>query len=315
MTSGWNRPAAAMQTTGPIVAVVVLNFDHFDDTVQCIRSVQQISDVSYTIIVVDNASPDGSGLRLQRNFPNETVILSPVNEGYAAGTNIGIRHALDAGIPYVFVLNPDTIVQPNVLSVLLGLLARHPDAAVATCKTVYDRTGRNYVSAGKVLRRYCAVGPLSERDYDSEQTVSYVAGCAMLVRSDVLRECGILDERFFMYFEDVEFSIRIGSRYRILYSPDSVIRHKSGGGDEVVHYSPFYLYYSSRNRIIAFGGASLPALLHAAAADAANILMKVVVVLMGSFRGKGNPAGRQIMAMVTGFIDGVQGRTGRDPRY
>jgi len=223
------------------LSVVIVSYNTRDDLARCLASLHDAPPVaSYEIIVVDNASSDGSVDAL-KPWPRVTVIRSGTNRGFAAATNIGIRAS--AG-DVLLLLNSDTIVPAGALDRLLGALKRHPDVAVVGPRLV-NRDGRPELSFGAMLsplaelrqRRLVrgvdagdprALGEVT-RMTSAEQSPDWVSGACLLVRRTDAEAVGLLDERYFMYTEDVDFCAAIRARgRRVLFTPEVEIVHARG---------------------------------------------------------------------------------------
>jgi hypothetical protein len=238
----------------PTVTAVILNFDTTDDTVACVRSLQQATYDRLRVMVVDNASPGGAEERLRRELPGVEVRGTGRNLGYAGGINAGFRFALEQPADYLLALNPDTEVEPGFLEPLVAAMEKDPAVAIAggTIYAHHDRTRVWYAGGRLVPWRGLAVhlhrGEVLEAAALGEpRTVTFVTGCLALHRASLLPRVGEQDERFFLYLDDVELSARVLRRgYRLLYVPRSVVYHKVLGERE----SRLKLYYSVRNRLL-----------------------------------------------------------------
>ncbi|MGB2869444.1 MAG: glycosyltransferase family 2 protein [Bacteroidota bacterium] len=239
---------------GPHVTAVVLNYNRAQDTVECVASLKKSKHRNLDVIVVDNGSTDASGEIFRRKLSGVKILMTGKNLGFAAGNNEGIRFAFKRGADYVLVLNNDTIVERDALTELVGALEQDKTAAGATgiiCS--FPAKDRIWYGGGDFVRWRVAgftrkVGDLYEPAMkNSPEPVTFMSGCMMLLRTSVLKNVGLFDERFFMYHEDAELSMRLVSAgYRLLYVPASRIYHKA------VHLgdTPFHMYYSVRNRFL-----------------------------------------------------------------
>lgn len=299
------------KTQNPYVVIVVLNYNNFEDTEQCILSLLEVQYPHFSIIIIDNASPDGSGKRLQERFSDIECILSERNDGYAAGNNIGIKRAIALGAEYILILNNDTIVQPQFLTEILNIFTNYDNVGIATCKILYERTRDIYVSAGRISRMLCAIVPLAKKDTERICEVNYIAGCAMLIKKEVFDAVGFFDESFFMYYEDVEFSLRVAKKFKLMYTPHGTIFHKSGGGDLWKNYTPFYFYYSSRNRIIVFGEKNLIVRLYAFFANLVNAGIKILYLIYHCTIIYDSDIWKKVSALLVGMVDGLRNRRGK----
>ncbi len=243
----------------PRVVAVVLTWRGLEDTRRCLQSLLKVNYARLGIVVVDNASGDGTVPALKAEFPGVSILERTANDGYAAGNNAGIILALEQKADFVLILNNDVVVDPGFLQPMVDCFGRHPDAGVVTCKAHFAATpSRIYCTGGKFSSLRCAGISLPDAETGREQEVSFVSGCILMVKPEVFHAVGLFDERFFMYFEDVEFSLRVGKQYRQYYTPDGIVAHKSGGGDSWTNASPLYLYHMTRNRLWLFQRASLP---------------------------------------------------------
>ncbi|MDP2207349.1 MAG: glycosyltransferase family 2 protein [Bacteroidota bacterium] len=242
----------------PRVTAVILNYNGYEDTVKCIRSLQNSTYSNLSFVLVDNGSPDDSGLRLKAEFPNLPIILIEENTGYAAGNNLGIRFAVEKGTDYVLVINNDVIVEPTFLEPMVNSAEKQSAVGMVTCKVYYQSVPNEIFSSAGKMNWWLCTG-VNKGNYlkfmqkaESLCYTDFACGVLVLMRNSMLEEAGLFDEKYFMYFEDVEYSLRISSKYKIVYVPSAVAYHKSGGGKGWLNYTELYLYYHTRNRIWAF---------------------------------------------------------------
>ena len=214
----------------PDVSIVIVSFNAREDLERCLASLRDAPPArSHEIIVVDNASTDGSA-EAARRFANVRVIETGANKGFAGGNNIGIRASTGTN---VLLLNSDTLVPAGAVDALLSALDRHPDVAVVGPRLV-DGEGRAELSFGPMvspigqLRQKLAYGRI-ETITRREQYPDWVTGACLLVRRTDADAAGLLDERYFMYLEDVDFCAAIRARgRRILFTPAVQITHLRG---------------------------------------------------------------------------------------
>lgn len=241
-------PGGTPEGTG--LCAVVLNYCAAGQTIDCVRALRRSKRPFDAVIVVDNASPDGSAERIAQALPDVILHRSERNTGYAGGMNQGFRRALEGGWPYVLILNGDTIVEPDAPGLLADALEQDPGAAVAAGTITYaDAPGRIWYAGGDiVVWRGTAVSRTRMPD-DAGRTlpVTFCSGCACMFRAAAIAETGGFDERFFMYCEDVELGARLLRRdARLLYVPSALCRHHvSHEGD-----NPFVIYFGVRNRLL-----------------------------------------------------------------
>lgn len=223
------------------LSIVIVNFNGRGHLEACLRSLaEHPPSVSSEIVVVDNASTDGSAA-VVAGFPAARLLPLPVNVGFSAGNNAGIRAT--AG-DLVLLLNNDTVVGPGALDRLVERLEADGAAGVAGPRLV-DGAGRAELSFGPMisplgeLRQKVLValqargfGPVSswvERTTRRERYVDWVSGACLLVRRSVAEEAGLLDERFFLYTEDVDFCASVRALgWKVLFTPVAEIVHLRG---------------------------------------------------------------------------------------
>jgi GT2 family glycosyltransferase len=290
------------------VAAVVLNWNGAADTIACVKSLQHSDYPDLDIVVVDNASTDDSVARIQSDLPGVPIISCPTNGGYSAGNNVGVRHALANGADYILILNNDVIVTLGFLQPMVAEAEGDPTVGIVTCDARFATDhSRSYPTGGKIsLVRGAGVAlPVGERSRRS--VVDFVSGCILLVRRAVFETVGFLDESFFMYFEDVEFSRRVAKSFQLVYTPDAVVYHRSGGGDSWATQTPTYLHYMARNRFLAFRnepiayrGYLMLVGCTAAAAKSASILLRAFS------SGRGRDPQQQLSALWSGLAAGVR---------
>lgn len=234
------------------LAVVIVNYNVRDLLRDCLASVLANRDVSFAVWVVDNASSDDSVDLVRREFPNVFVIANDRNQGYAHANNLAIQEAIgDArgiGTPrHVLLLNPDTIVPPDGFATMVGYLDDHPDVGIAGPRLVL-RDGRldlacrrSFPSPEVSFYRMLGLSqrfPRSRRfgrynltflDEHATTEVDSVVGAFMLVRTAAIQQAGLLDENFFMYGEDLDWSYRIKERgWKVVYHPATTVLHLKG---------------------------------------------------------------------------------------
>jgi GT2 family glycosyltransferase len=226
-------------TTAPTLSIVIVNYNGQKHLENCLESLTSSPPaIAHDIIVVDNASVDGSVEAVRAHWPGITLIEQPSNVGFSAGNNAGIRAS--AGT-LILLLNNDTIVPTGAIDALIAQLLAHPDAAVAGPRLV-DETGRVEVSFGRMISPLnevrqkltmklhdLGVTRSVERSTRRKRYVDWVSGACLLVRRADAEQAGLLDERYFLYTEDVDFcaAVRAQGR-RVLFTPAAEIVHLRG---------------------------------------------------------------------------------------
>jgi GT2 family glycosyltransferase len=217
----------------PRVAVIVLNWNGKALTLDCVRSLLEIHTPNVEIVVVDNASSDGSAGAVAQAFRDRVVVLAnDENLGFARGNNVGIGYALERGADYVLLLNNDTVVDPRLIDALLRPFS---DASVGvTGPKVYYYTppDRIWSAGGEVLlargvSRHIGIREKDRGQFDEPRDVDYVTGCALMAKREVFEAVGLLDPTYVAYYEDADLCMRARrAGFRIVYAPDGKVWHK-----------------------------------------------------------------------------------------
>lgn len=292
----------------PKVYIVILNWNGWKDTVECLESLFRSEYENYDVIVCDNGSTDGSIQRIQewadgklavelderhplkmKSFPpiskplrwiqydrheaerggeshagqQELILIQTgANLGFAAGNNVGLRYALArADFEYAWLLNNDTVVEPNALSEMVAKMSAEPGAGICGSTLLYysDPTRVQALGGGTYFKwlggaRFVGGGLSTEVASPNERALGkmdYVAGASMLVRESFLREVGLMSEDYFLYFEEIDWAVRAQERYSLAYADGSVVYHKEGsstGGKAALSVAADF--WNLRNRLV-----------------------------------------------------------------
>ena len=240
--------------TQPLVVTVILNTNRREDTCAALASLAQNTYQNHQMIVLDNASTDGSVPAIQAAFPGVQIILLEKNLGYAGNNNVGIQAALARGAEWVFVLNEDTVLAPDCLEQLVSVGQSDPQIGIVGPMVYHHNEPTVIQSAGgKMGHDWCA-WHLAQNEPDRGQfsqphDVDWISGCAILVRRAVIEQVGMLDQRFFYYWEETEWCVRTKKAgWRIVHVPQAKLWHK--GVQRDYKPSPSVTYYSTRNRLM-----------------------------------------------------------------
>ena len=228
-------------------SVIIVSYNSREDLKRCLPSLLPSLGAQDEVIVVDNASSDGSAGWLAQFYPQIHLVNSPDNLGFAGGNNLGAYYANGR---YLAFLNPDTVVEPGWLEALIAALESHPEAGLATSKILLlsdperiNTCGNDVHISGITL---CRGMGLLRQSFSSQEEVSAASGAAFVIRKDVFEALDGFDERFFMYMEDTDLSWRARlAGYSCLYAPDSIVYH-----DYTLTFGPLKTYYQERNRYL-----------------------------------------------------------------
>lgn len=246
-------------TKGPRIFAVLLNYQNPGDTARCLASLRRSADRDIHPVIVDNTSGNGDVERLMADFgPVVPILTSRENVGYAAGNNIGIRYALERDADYVWILNPDTEVEPDTLQMLMTTMALRPEAGFVGSLNLFGGSSPPVVQFaggcidwenGAITESVGRGKPLSSQKRRDPYDVDYVAGTSMLVRRRVFEDVGLLPEHYFLYFEETDFQVSAARKgWRSVLNPAALVWHYQASTAHLP--APYYTYYYIRGRIL-----------------------------------------------------------------
>jgi GT2 family glycosyltransferase/glycosyltransferase involved in cell wall biosynthesis len=214
----------------PVVSVIVVNYRGADDTITCLRALREQLDYPadrLQLVCVDNASGDGSAEKI-RQVPGVDLVSSPANLGFAGGCNLGAQHATGTVLAF---LNNDARPDADWVRAAVDVLKTDPTVAAVASKVLdWDGANIDFVDGGLTwfgmgYKRHA--GQPDDGSHDQAKDVLFATGSAMFVRAEVYRKLGGFDERFFMFYEDVDFGWRLNLRgWRVRYEPRSLAYHR-----------------------------------------------------------------------------------------
>lgn len=250
------------------ISIVIVNWNGFEDTSECLKSIQKLvlKNIQLSVVVVDNASTDDSVKELEK-MKNFELLVTKENLGFAGGYNFGIRYAMRNKPDFILALNNDTIVDKDMLKDLVEAANGHPEAGLISPK-IYFAKGYEFhkdkykkTELGKVIwyaggnmdwnNVYGSNRGVDEVDngqFDHAMETDFATGAAMLMRYKALRKVGLFDEKYFLYLEDADLSMRMKKKkWQVIYSPKAKVWHKvsqsSGIGSNLND------YFITRNRL------------------------------------------------------------------
>lgn len=243
------------------LSVIIVSWNLKDDLVACLMSLlENRPQADFETIVVDNASTDGTVDLLKKHFADVIVVANTENRGFAAANNQAVKIAKGQ---YIILLNPDTIVHPYCLENLITILDKNPEVGMCGPRLI-DTDGATYSSVGYIptfrsllysktvfrsfgiFRSHYKKLTVNDFDYDKQADVEQLSGAALMVRRSILEEIGLMDEDFFLYYEDADLCLRIRKAgWKIAYVPEAVITHIGGTSSEQIPIRKYIMLYKS----------------------------------------------------------------------
>lgn len=235
--------------------IILLNYNGWKDTVECVKSLAVIKGTDTHIVVVDNCSTDDSVEKLKAELPDEVTLLqADENNGFSAGNNIGIRYALKNQADYILLLNNDTVTDQDFLTPLVEFASRTPDCGCISSRIYYYYEKNKIWYDGGAFHPYNCRAEHYRFDEDGSTVTgiheaTFISGCCMLIPATVIRKIGLMDERYFLYVEDTEYSLRIQKAgYKLYWDADHHFYHKVSASTG--NKSKLSQYYEIRNRYL-----------------------------------------------------------------
>lgn len=244
-----------MNEKAPRIDVIVLNWNGRDDTLECLASMSRLDYPSYRVVVVDNGSADGSVAAIREQHPGVVILETGTNLGYAGGNNVGIKWSLSHGADAILLLNNDTVVAPDLLSALTRAARKLPEGSVigaAIC--FFDRPnllwfgGAHWVPEEvgfRITGRRQDASVLPEQPAETD----YATGCALFAPASTFRAVGLLDEDFFLTYEETDWCYRARALgFRSYVEREARLWHKVSASFGGIG-SPLVRYFLVRNRL------------------------------------------------------------------
>ncbi len=239
------------------VSIVVLQYNNSQDTIKCLESVKELNWQNFEVVVVDNASKIQHLNSIRLFVENQKragekrfkLIVNEENLGYAGGNNTGMKYALENGADFILILNPDTTVGKNLLSRLIKTMGSHKKTGILQPAI---REGKmTFYGGGEIkwLNIHQSQSTAIPRSTIMKEGL-YVMGSAMFVRKEVIENVGLFDERYFLYFEDADYSLRAGrAGYNLGIEKEVLVRHQASTSTTSLG-TPLLLRYHYRNVLL-----------------------------------------------------------------
>lgn len=250
------------------VAIVILHYKQEDDTLECLYSFKKNTHADQRIYLVANSYNKKFHDSLRVKYPGVIFIVNRENLGFAQGINVGIKRALEDGCSFFLIVNNDTIAGPSLVSKLVGFAKKNPSVGLVSPKIYfapgfeyhakrYDKDekgkviwyGGGRIDWSNVYASHRGVDEVDHGRYDSTIDTDFATGCCTLVRRDLIEKIGLMDERYFLYFEDADYSMRAKrAGFRVVYFPQAHMWHKNASSSDKPG-SSTHVYYQTRNRL------------------------------------------------------------------
>lgn len=242
----------------PLLTIIVLTWNNFQDTAECLHSLRELDYPCYNVVLVDNGSTDGSIQKLQSIFPEVKIIKNAENLGYAGGNNIGIEYALSKDVDYIILLNNDTIVDASLAGELVRVSCETANLGILGCVNYYYNDRKRIQFSGGMFNWKTGNiidttrHKIDEGQFQLLKEVDTVAGSCLFLPTTVIKSVGLLDNRYFLTFEESDLCCRIKKAgYKVYTHMGAGIWHKVSvtgrtqkKGLNILH------YYAVRNRFL-----------------------------------------------------------------
>jgi hypothetical protein len=236
------------------IAIIIVNWKQYQLTKLCLYSLLKIKYDNYQIILIDNESNPKELKKIKNQFDKIITFPNQKNLGFTGANNVGIEYAIKNDFEYVMLINNDTEVEKNFINPLIELLEKNQNFGAAQ-PLILNYYNRNKVwSAGGFLNKFFGYTYVIKSPEGIKKNIDWITGCCFFLRTDVIKKIGLLDENFFAYYEDVDWSIRIkNAGYDLAFVKSSVVYHhgskSSKNESNEGTLSPFVHYLNIRNHI------------------------------------------------------------------
>jgi hypothetical protein len=215
----------------PPVTVVVVAWNQLDRTLDCLDALARLTYPSARLLLVDNGSDPPLEETVRPRFPDVEVLRLPENRGFAGGYNAGIRRALEGDARLVCLLNNDTLPAPGFLDALVAEATTSTEIGLVTSKIYYAADPQRIWSVGHNVNVFLdlvpgAMNQLDAGQWDEARDIDFAPFCAVVLKREVVERVGLLDEAFFLYYEDMDYCLRMRrAGYRLRYQPAAIVHH------------------------------------------------------------------------------------------
>ena len=236
------------------IAIILVNYNKYQVTFECVESLIKMNPDNYCVYIVDNGSQNDSAAKLKEREAElgYKLIVSDENLGFAGGNNIGIKRALKDGCDYVMLLNNDTEVDADFLDNIKSVATK--DNVVVPKIYYYSKPDVLWYAGGIINwksgdTRHVGAGEKDNGQYDGNRQTDFASGCCLMMHRNIVDKVGLLDESYFMYYEDTDYCARLKKAgVPIVFNSDAKVWHKVGSSNDG-EYSKFMAYYMAKNRL------------------------------------------------------------------
>lgn len=238
----------------PKVAIIILNWNGLADTIECLKSIMQLDYITFEVLVVDNASSDGSVDAIKLAYPNVNILCNDKNLGYTGGNNIALRYALEKDYEYFWLLNNDTVVDSCSLAEMLTIAENSSNVGLLSPVIYYYDNPEEIQFCGSYVdfMNYNVKHFESIDDYFMSANISEISlwGTALLIKRRVVENIGLLDDNLFAYYEDCDYSCRaLRAGFKNIVIPKAKVFHKDSRSTGS-RTAPLQVYLRFRNNYL-----------------------------------------------------------------
>ncbi|MDD2487616.1 MAG: glycosyltransferase family 2 protein [Candidatus Gracilibacteria bacterium] len=234
-------------------AIIVVNYNSSNDLLETMESLDKFSDEIFDAYIVDNASDKDDLMNLENNLNKKHFLIKlEKNLGFAGGNNVAIKECLNKGYDYLFLLNPDTIIEDkNFFEIIEEQIIKEKADIIGPLIKFYPEKDKIYFAGGEVNKYTAFTKMVGKKEIDVGQfkeniEYDFITGCAMVIRKEVFERIGLLPEEYFLYFEETDFCMNAKNEgFKIIFTPKTYLYHKVS--TSIKYLSNTYLYYMIRN--------------------------------------------------------------------
>ncbi|MEW6088691.1 MAG: glycosyltransferase family 2 protein [bacterium] len=290
-----------------MIYIIIISWNKLDDIVDCLNSIFESLFDGFKIIIVDNASEQEIVKTIHNKFPHVVIIENKTNLGFAEGNNIGIDYALKEGASDILLLNNDVIIDPKMIGELFKVLHSDCKIGIVGPKVYYYGDQNILQSVGEKFDENLTLDIRANKNIDKGQfdrveEVDFTTGCALMIKTEVIKKIGHFDPKFYMYWEETDLCFRAkNAGYSIIYVPKAKMWHKGGAVS-----TPIITYYMTRNKLFflkkhKFGSIKI----------LKTLFGNIKTILSWSIRAKWKDKFQERNMAIKAIIDFLLNRTGR----